>query len=432
MHRSRTVETAIMHAQQIGRRSVSISPLDIGQGRGHDPVSLFLFSVTAYVTILCLATLSSSGILKALSYAAAFAIYLTMATVAAYLPKRRKIPLGFGYALALYYFGFIGSMAFNANALDYATAIKMMMAPSFLIFGASFESQNFSRSWNHMSSRAAFALLLIVPLVLWLWQLASGQMAFGSTGAVSIFANRNNAGLYAVTLVALLNVLREKPVASLIIYFIVGVGFGTLGVLLALLVSMTFAVGGARTYKYLAISLFAAIGVLYFAPLEYGIFARIKPVVDSLQLLWEGRVNIATVSYGDLVRLLNTSDLSFLFRLKHWLNLFSLMSGAPFENWIFGFGVGSSLRLSDAGLVPHNDYLRVLFECGPVAFVGFVSVIVLTLYRCGRGWIAVPMIAVAIYFFTENLIDNFVAMAVFFFCGGAVAYRANEKESKCI
>lgn len=121
-----------MHVQQVSQRIIAAPLSAIGQARGHDPVSLFLFSITAYVTLLCLATLSASGLLKALSYVVAFAMFLTIATVAAYLPKRRQIPLGFGYPLALYYFGFIGSMAFNASALDYATALKMMMAPLFL------------------------------------------------------------------------------------------------------------------------------------------------------------------------------------------------------------------------------------------------------------------------------------------------------------
>lgn len=104
--------------------------------------------------------------------------------------------------------------------------------------------------------------------------------------------------------------------------------------------------------------------ILFFVPLEYGVFSRIKPVIASIKLIASGRVNIATVTYGDLVRLLQTTDLSFLFRLKHWLNLWDLYASAPIEKIVFGLGVGASARLSDVGLIPHNDYLRMLIRCG--------------------------------------------------------------------
>lgn len=59
----------------------------------------------------------------------------------------------------------------------------------------------------------------------------------------------------------------------------------------------------------------------------------------------------------------------------------------------------------------------------PVTFAGFLAMIWLMLKHCGRRWETVPLLAVAIYFLSENLIDNFVAMALFFFSGGALAYR---------
>lgn len=403
------------------RRSL---PLAKHRKQPFEPSYIFLVAIAAYVALQTLAVLASSGLLKALSYAMAFGIVLAMGAMAAYLPKRsQEVPLGFGIALAFYFYGFVASAALNLSTLDIGTAIKMMLVPPFLVFGAAFESSYRFDAWSRPSTKWLLGGMIVLPLMLWFWQLASGKIEFGGIGGVSIFANRNNAGLYAVTLVALINVLRPQPLRNLLLYCLAGAAFGTLGVLLAVLAALTLAVGGKRAILFIGISAIVVSAILYFVPLEYGVFSRIKPVIASIKLILYGRVDIATVTYGDLVRLLQTTDLSFLFRLKHWLNLWSLYTGAPIENIVFGLGVGSSARLSDVGLIPHNDYLRMLVECGPVTFAAFVAMIWLMLRHCGRRWETVPLIAVAIYFCSENLIDNFVAMALFFFSGGAMAYR---------
>jgi hypothetical protein len=401
------------------------SPPVADRARGQlEPTYVFLVAITAYVVLQTLAILATSGLLKALSYAAAFGIVLAMAAMAAYLPKQRQdVPLGFGIALAFYYYGFVASAALNFGTLDIVTALKMMLVPPFLVFGAAFEASYRFKAWELPSTKWLLAALIILPAMLWFWQLASGKIEFGGIGGVSIFANRNNAGLYAVTLIALLNVLRPQPLRNLLLYCLAGAAFGTLGVLLAVLTALTLAVGGKKTALLIGAAAVVVSLILYFVPLEYGILSRIKPVIASIKLIVDGRVDIATVTYGELVRLLHTTDLSFLFRLKHWLNLWNLYTSAPLENIVFGFGVGGAARLSDTGLIPHNDYLRLLVECGPVTFAGFVAMIWLMLKHCGRRWETVPLITVAIYFGSENLIDNFVAMALFFFCGGAMAYR---------
>lgn len=388
------------------------------------PTYVFLVLITIYVALQALAVFASSGLLKALSYAAAFGIVLCLVMMAAYLPERKTgKSLGFGLALALYYYGFIASSAMNFGAIDFGTAIKMALVPLFLLVGAAFETQNRYNAWRQPSVRRMFGLMIALPLLLWFWQLGTGKVSFGGIGEVSIFANRNNAGLFAVTLIALLNVLRPEPLKNLLIYFAAGAAFGTLGVMLAVMSALLLGVGSGRRVALLAGFGMVGAWLLYFYPLDYGVFARINPVVASIRLIVEGRIDIATVTYGELVRLLQTTDVSFVFRLKHWLNIWSIYASAPLEGLVFGMGVGASARLSEVGLIPHNDYLRVLVECGPVAFVGFVATIFLMVWHCGRRWESVPLIAVAIYFLTENLVDNFVAMAIFFFSSGALVRR---------
>src|SRR5690606_6882954 len=111
--------------------------------------------------------------------------------------------------------------------------------------------------------------------------------------------------------------------------------------------------------------------------------SRITPVVQSLVLLHEGAINLRAVTFGQLVEILGTTDLSFLFRLKHWLNLWDLYASASGYEWLFGLGIGSSVALSSIGMVPHNDYLRMLFECGIVGLAGFVAMIGSIVYLSG-------------------------------------------------
>lgn len=393
-----------------------------------EPTYAFLVVISAYVALQTLAVLASSGLLKVLSYAMAFGIVLAMGTMSAYLPRQRQeAPLGFGIALAFYYYGFVASATLNLSTLDIGTAIKMMLVPPFLVFGMAFESNYRYNAWERPSTKWLLGAMIMLPAMLWFWQLASGKIEFGGIGGVSIFANRNNAGLYAVTLLALLNVLRPQPLQNLLLYCLAGTAFGTLGVLLAVLAALTLAVGGRRAILFIGISVAVMSAILFFIPLDYWVLSRIKPVIASIKLIVSGHVDITAVTYGDLVRLLQTTDLSFLFRIKHWLNLWNLYSSSPADVIVFGMGIGASARLSDTGLIPHNDYLRLLIECGPVTFAGFVAMIWLMLKHCGRRWEAVPLIAVTIYFFSENLIDNFVAMSLFFFCGGAMAYRFKAK-----
>jgi hypothetical protein len=47
--------------------------------------------------------------------------------------------------------------------------------------------------------------------------------------------------------------------------------------------------------------------------------------------------------------------------------------------------------------------------------------------RLRRRWETVPLLAVAIYLFSENLITNYTAMAFFFFSAGVLAERVGRE-----
>jgi hypothetical protein len=213
-----------------------------------------------------------------------------------------------------------------------------------------------------------------------------------------------------------------RSVTNVVVYLVAGLAFGTLGVLMAVLLSLLLSVGKLRYLPHLVLAALLVGALAYALPDEW-MLARLQRVVDSYRLLVDGRINLRTVTYADLVRLLGTSDLSFIFRLKHWVDLLDLYAtGTPYQQ-LFGYGAGSSIRLSQMHLVPHNDYVRYLFEFGAVTWAGFVIILTVSFARLGRSWATVPLLGVAIYFFSENLINNFLAMIVFYFSLGCTLYR---------
>jgi O-antigen ligase len=217
-------------------------------------------------------------------------------------------------------------------------------------------------------------------------------------------------------------VILGRPVRSLILFMAAGVMFGTLGVLLAVVIALALTVARPRELFVLGF-LIAGTVVGYLIWPEEKPFVRFTPVIDTVRYLLDGRINLATATFAELVLLLKTQDLSFVFRLKHWVDMLSIWGNGDVYNWLFGYGVGSTVRLTDFRLVPHNDYLRLLFEFGLVALAGFVTMLVLIFARLGRRWETVPLLTVAIYLFSENLMNNYTAMAFFFFSAGVLAER---------
>jgi O-antigen ligase len=399
------------------------------KAHGYHPTSVFLVAIAAYAILQSAATVLGSGVLKALSYGVAISIFMIMLLVCAFQPQQRARFADLWLAAALYYIGVTCSLVVNHGALEYGDLLKMLLAPAFLLFGAAAEGNRSAWLWNDPWARLCFGVLAVLPVLVWLVQVVTGAGAggeelslLGAGREFSIFTNRNNAALYAVALLALYNVLAGRPVKNLLVILTVAAIFGTLGVLAAVIVALCISVARLRAALY-ALPVFIAVAALYLAVPELVIFKRITPVLDSFLLLVDGRIHLASVTYGELVVRLQTTDLSFLFRLKHWWNLLQIFADGSIYQQLFGFGIGSPALLSDIRLVPHNDYLRYLFECGVLGLLGFAALMALIVYHCGRRWEAVPVLAIVFYFFSENLINNYLAMVTFYFCAGALTTR---------
>ncbi len=396
--------------------------------RDFNPTSKFFFAVISYVSLLTISSISGSDAVKLLANLSAIAIFCFLAFEFFLLPERRYFVGGLRTSLVIYYIGMFGSAVFSLRPDDAVDFLKISLFPMFALFGCAFEFRRTSWLWRKNLIKCVYALLIIFPLLAFAFQVVLWGVSLRHGGEIGIFVNRNNAALYAVTLMSLYILLSGRSISSALPFLLVGVMFGTLGVLVAVLLGLFIAIGNWRTARVLLVgAVVAGAGLLIFP--DTPIVARLQPVFASIELLYRGQIDLRTVTFGDMVGLLHTSDLSFLFRLKHWLELWDLYANGDVYQWLFGLGVGSSVRLSEIGLVPHNDYLRFLVECGGVAFVGFVTLLVSLVRAIGRRWELVPTLVVAIYFGSENLINNFLAMMIMFFCAGALATRMQLQKS---
>ena len=130
------------------------------KSHNNSPTPIFLWAITGYVVLLTLADLLQSDLLKSLSYMSAVGIFMLIAATAAFLPRQKNMFLGFDLALILYYYGIIGSLAYNINHLGWPVALKMLMGPLFILFGASFESQTCAVIWQNKYVKSLLVLLM--------------------------------------------------------------------------------------------------------------------------------------------------------------------------------------------------------------------------------------------------------------------------------
>ena len=398
--------------------------------------ALFVAQFTAYVLLMGLAYTAQSGLIKALGNVYAVVIFGLVAFAWA---TRRYPPSGWSTAVVLSYVvyltGITCSVVVNPGHIDWGDLVKISLVPAFLVFGAAFERGRAANAepvlWRRSDVRVMLALLIAVPLATWGAQLLQSGFEIDGIRETSIFANRNNAAVYAVTVLALVAAILGRPVRSLILFMAAGVMFGTLGVLLAVVIALALTVARPRELLVLGLLVVAA-GAGYMIWPEEKPFVRFTPVIDSIRYIVDGRIKLHSTTFGELVLLLKTQDLSFVFRLKHWVDLLAVWSAADAYHWLFGFGVGSAVRESELRMVPHNDYLRLLFEFGLVTLTAFVAMLALVFFRLGRRWETVPLLAVAIYLFSENLVTNYTAMAFFFFSAGVLAERVARERAAAV
>jgi len=170
------------------------------------------------------------------------------------------------------------------------------------------------------------------------------------------------------------------------------------------------------------------VGTVGWVAASLGAFDRAVATLNNVILVLEVEpATIASMSYKELVDRTGSTDLSAFFRLIHWSNIWNIYSNGSIGTILFGYGAGQTPALTYAELVPHNDYVRVLAEYGLLNLLVFVSFLLHVRLSLKTGATKVLFIILCIYFFSENLLDNFTSMALYFAYAGRLSASSVER-----
>jgi hypothetical protein len=273
-------------------------------------------------------------------------------------------------------------------------------------------------------SRARWFLGLQILTILFIsFTIYRGTSWDGGTRHSGLFVNPNNLALIPFLLLFLIDPLRDKVFVRLAAHAVtiaVLAFSGTSGAVVAYAIGLAINLRTSiperwRTFVYSVIPAAVIVGVMFIAmngasllP-ETRLTNQIGVIGGQLETVLSG----GDVAYYAQERALGPGSASGIWRVAHWLKtVTTYFEGTPLEQMI-GFGLGSSPRI--LGKLPHNEYLRMLFEQGLVGFAMFIFVwrrIIVT----APAHVRFVGLIVAIYSFSENNLDNFPFMALFTLC----------------
>ncbi len=257
------------------------------------------------------------------------------------------------------------------------------------------------------------------------------------------FANANNLSLTMMTLLFLINEEKDSRAKNISIHAILVLFLllsGTSGAILAYLGAMLFKsfvlLKSFRRYrnKWILVLIGMAL-VLLGCLLIIHMFMDVpivKRIVTQLSLVWHELPLAASgyeLDYGNLMSMYGASDCSGIWRISHWRSCVDVIADTNTVQLLCGHGIGASGLLLYK--VPHNDYLRVLMEQGIIGLTLYIAFF-LTVYRRIDWRYRYCIVAIAIYCFSENNMDNLFFMSIFtFFLASAQNKPPTESGNLC-
>jgi hypothetical protein len=241
-----------------------------------------------------------------------------------------------------------------------------------------------------------------------------------------LFANANNLSLTMLTLLFLINEEKDSRAkkisihAILILFLLLS---GTSGAILAYLGAMLFKyfVLLKSSHRYRNKWILVPIGIallLLGSLLTTHLFMDVpitNRIVTQLSLVWHELPLAASgyeLDFGNLSRMYGNSNLSGIWRISHWRTCVDVIADANMVQLLCGHGIASSSLLLDK--VPHNDYLRILIEQGIIGLTLYIAFFITVFRRIDSGY-RYCIVAIALYCFTENNMDNLLFMSIFAF-----------------
>jgi hypothetical protein len=244
----------------------------------------------------------------------------------------------------------------------------------------------------------------------------------GGTRHSGLFVNPNNLALIPFLLLFLIDPARDGLILRVAAHAIVVVVLafsGTSGAIVAYGIGLAVHLRAlaSKTWRMLAYTLVLAGGfAAVFLALNGDRLLPETRFTNQLSVMRTDFQNVlqgGDVAYYQQERVLGPGSASGIWRMAHWRRtITTYLDGTPAQQ-LFGFGSGSSPRL--LGKLPHNEYLRMLFEQGILGLALFLFAwcrIIMT----APASVRYVGLVVAIYSFSENNLDNFPFMALFALC----------------
>ncbi|MGB2866753.1 MAG: O-antigen ligase family protein [Sedimentisphaerales bacterium] len=240
------------------------------------------------------------------------------------------------------------------------------------------------------------------------------------------FVNANNLSLTMMTLLFLINEEKDSRAkkfsihAILVLFLLLS---GTSGAILAYLGTMLFKyfvlLKSSHRYRNKWILVLIGIALVMLGcmlttnlfmdvPIVNRIVTQLSLVRHELPLAASGY----ELDYGNLSSMYGTSDCSGIWRISHWRMCIDVIADANIVQLLCGYGIGASSLLLYK--VPHNDYLRVMMEQGIIGLILYI-VFFLTVFRRIDWRHRYCIVAIALYCFSENNMDNLLFMSIFAF-----------------
>lgn len=240
------------------------------------------------------------------------------------------------------------------------------------------------------------------------------------------FVNANNFSLTMMTLLFLIDEEKDNRIRKILIHAVLLLFLllsGTSGAILAYLGAMLFKyfilLKSSNKYrnKWVLIPIGIAL-ISLVCMLTTNLFMDVpivKRIANQLSLVWHELPLAASgyeLDYGNMSNMYDIDDFSGLWRISHWRTCIDVIADANIIQLLCGYGIGSSNLLMYKE--PHNDYLRVLIEQGIIGLTLYFAFFMTVFRRFdSRYWYCI--VAVALYCFTENNLDNLLFMSIFVF-----------------
>jgi O-antigen ligase len=301
------------------------------------------------------------------------------------------------------------SLLINVGRFEVVDALKYISIYSFYLAGRN--------APGHLQQIEKWCLytLAALPFIFMLLGETKVYVDWSYPDVFAYFPNTNTAALYFSALLFSLSPWFGNKV--LVVQFINVVMMNRVGAALATILAVgVWSIFPLRMQVLVALILLGLASCVAYA---LGALDRLVTGLDSIALILSlNPSTVARMSYKELVAMMGTTDVSAFFRIIHWTNIWDIYSSQGLGVLLFGYGAGQTKYLAYMPMQPHNDYLRILTEYGFLSFLVFLGFVVRVVFSIKLHAAKVIFTVLLIYFFSENLVDNFTSMALFFSYAG--------------